>query len=67
MQDSDNWINSHRPTFSAFDSSYSLPDNVAIITLQVPIFPWMAFLVCSMNLSFHKLSNVIVSLVKLKN
>ncbi|PON50481.1 Glucan biosynthesis, periplasmic [Trema orientale] len=33
-QDSDNWINSHRPTFSGIDSSYSLPDNVAIITLQ---------------------------------
>lgn len=33
-QEGDNWINSHRPTFSWIDSSYSLPDNVAIITLQ---------------------------------
>ncbi|KAL2505523.1 Glycosyl hydrolase family 38 protein [Abeliophyllum distichum] len=30
----DNWMSSHVPTFSAIDSSYSLPDNVAIITLQ---------------------------------
>ncbi|CAI9763102.1 unnamed protein product [Fraxinus pennsylvanica] len=29
----DNWMSSHVPTFSAIDS-YSLPDNVAIITLQ---------------------------------
>ncbi|EXB62836.1 Lysosomal alpha-mannosidase [Morus notabilis] len=33
-QEGDNWINSHRPTFSWIDSSYSLPENVAIITLQ---------------------------------
>ncbi|PIN24224.1 Glycosyl hydrolase, family 38 - alpha-mannosidase [Handroanthus impetiginosus] len=33
-QDEDNWTSSHLPTFSAIDSSYSLPDNVAIITLQ---------------------------------
>uniref|UniRef100_A0A6V7QUP3 Alpha-mannosidase n=1 Tax=Ananas comosus var. bracteatus TaxID=296719 RepID=A0A6V7QUP3_ANACO len=29
-----NWANSHRPTFSMADPSYSLPDNVALITLQ---------------------------------
>ncbi|XP_022879255.1 probable alpha-mannosidase At5g13980 isoform X1 [Olea europaea var. sylvestris] len=29
----DNWMSSHVPTYSAIDS-YSLPDNVAIITLQ---------------------------------
>ncbi|KAF4397582.1 hypothetical protein G4B88_027322 [Cannabis sativa] len=33
-QDSDSSINSHRATFSGIDPSYSLPDNVAIITLQ---------------------------------
>ncbi|KAK4392822.1 Sialyltransferase-like protein 1 [Sesamum angolense] len=33
-QDEDNWMSSHVPTFSAIDSSYSLPDNVAILTLQ---------------------------------
>ncbi|KAL5581467.1 hypothetical protein UlMin_013909 [Ulmus minor] len=33
-QEGNNWINSHVSTFSAIDSSYSLPDNVAIITLQ---------------------------------
>ncbi|KAL2529274.1 Glycosyl hydrolase family 38 protein [Forsythia ovata] len=30
----DNWMSSHVPTYSAIDSSYTLPDNVAIITLQ---------------------------------
>lgn len=35
FQDGDNWRNSHVLTFSGIDSSYSLPDNVAIITLQV--------------------------------
>lgn len=34
-QDGDNWMSSHVPTFSGIDSSYSLPDNVAVITLQV--------------------------------
>ena len=34
-QDGDNWMSSHIPTFSGIDSSYSLPDNVAVITLQV--------------------------------
>ncbi|KAI0491394.1 hypothetical protein KFK09_025654 [Dendrobium nobile] len=34
-QDGDNWANSHVSTFSAMDSSYSLPSNVAMITLQV--------------------------------
>ncbi|XP_062010431.1 probable alpha-mannosidase At5g13980 isoform X2 [Rosa rugosa] len=33
-QDGDNWKNSHATTFSGIDSSYSLPDNVALITLQ---------------------------------
>ncbi|KMT06844.1 hypothetical protein BVRB_6g151860 [Beta vulgaris subsp. vulgaris] len=33
-QDEDEWMNSHVPSFSGFASSYSLPDNVAIITLQ---------------------------------
>ncbi|KAJ4729552.1 Alpha-mannosidase [Melia azedarach] len=33
-EDGDNWRNSHVLTFSGIDSSYSLPDNVAIITLQ---------------------------------
>ncbi|XVF57696.1 hypothetical protein PTKIN_Ptkin07bG0002700 [Pterospermum kingtungense] len=33
-EDGDNWMSSHVPTFSAIDSSYALPDNVAIITLQ---------------------------------
>ncbi|XP_038696412.1 probable alpha-mannosidase At5g13980 isoform X2 [Tripterygium wilfordii] len=34
-EDGDNWTSSHVSTFSGIDSSYSLPDNVAIITLQV--------------------------------
>ncbi|KAF8400067.1 hypothetical protein HHK36_015942 [Tetracentron sinense] len=33
-QDGDNWTSSHVPTFSGMDPSYSLPDNVAMITLQ---------------------------------
>ncbi|KAI4350436.1 hypothetical protein L6164_004892 [Bauhinia variegata] len=33
-QDEDDWLNSHVVTFSGIDSSYSLPDNVAVITLQ---------------------------------
>uniref|UniRef100_A0A5B7CBJ8 Alpha-mannosidase n=1 Tax=Davidia involucrata TaxID=16924 RepID=A0A5B7CBJ8_DAVIN len=33
-QNEDNWMNSHVPSFSGIDSSYVLPDNVAIITLQ---------------------------------
>ncbi|KAK9104022.1 hypothetical protein Scep_020866 [Stephania cephalantha] len=33
-QDGDNWTSSHLPTFSGMDASYSLPDNVALITLQ---------------------------------
>lgn len=33
-QDGNNWTNSHTPTFSAFNPSYALPNNVAIITLQ---------------------------------
>ncbi|KAJ1407827.1 Glycosyl hydrolase family 38, C-terminal [Sesbania bispinosa] len=32
--DKDDWMNSHVPTFSGIDSSYTLPDNVVIITLQ---------------------------------
>ncbi|CAK9153215.1 unnamed protein product, partial [Ilex paraguariensis] len=34
LQDEDNWMSSHVPTFSGIDVSYSLPDNIAIITLQ---------------------------------
>ncbi|WRX19689.1 Glycoside hydrolase family 38 [Theobroma cacao] len=34
QEDGDNWMSSHVPTFSGIDSSYSLPDNVAVITLQ---------------------------------
>ncbi|ESW33614.1 hypothetical protein PHAVU_001G084700 [Phaseolus vulgaris] len=30
----DDWMNSHVLTFSGIDSSYALPDNIAIITLQ---------------------------------
>ncbi|KAF5188201.1 Alpha-mannosidase [Thalictrum thalictroides] len=33
-QDGDNWTGSHIPTYSFMDPSYSLPDNVAIVTLQ---------------------------------
>ncbi|XP_021298038.1 probable alpha-mannosidase At5g13980 [Herrania umbratica] len=33
-EDGDNWMSSLIPTFSGIDSSYSLPDNVAVITLQ---------------------------------
>ncbi|XP_077212125.1 alpha-mannosidase At3g26720-like [Tasmannia lanceolata] len=33
-QEGDTWTSSHVPSFSAMESNYSLPDNVAIITLQ---------------------------------
>ncbi|XP_042391119.1 alpha-mannosidase At3g26720-like [Zingiber officinale] len=33
-QDGGNWTSSHITEFSAFDPSYSLPDNVALVTLQ---------------------------------
>ncbi|XP_059645280.1 alpha-mannosidase At3g26720 isoform X3 [Cornus florida] len=33
-QDENNWTNSHVPIFSGIDPSYSLPDNIAILTLQ---------------------------------
>lgn len=33
-EDGDKWMNSHVTTFSAIDSSYILPDNVAVLTLQ---------------------------------
>ncbi|XP_050232389.1 probable alpha-mannosidase At5g13980 [Mercurialis annua] len=33
-EDGNNWMNSHITTFSGIDSSYSLPDNVAVLTLQ---------------------------------
>ncbi|XP_050150893.1 probable alpha-mannosidase At5g13980 isoform X5 [Malus sylvestris] len=33
-QDEDSWTSSHVTTFSGMDPSYTLPDNVAIITLQ---------------------------------
>ena len=36
FQDGGNWANSHVAKFSAMDSTYSLPDNVAMLTLQVP-------------------------------
>lgn len=35
LQDGGNWTGSHTANFSAMDPSYSLPDNVALITLQV--------------------------------
>lgn len=34
-QDGGNWVNSHVTKFSAMDPAYSLPDNVALLTLQV--------------------------------
>ncbi|XP_072971549.1 probable alpha-mannosidase At5g13980 [Typha angustifolia] len=34
QQDSGSWTKSHVPTFSMADASYSLPDNVALVTLQ---------------------------------
>ncbi|OMO99296.1 hypothetical protein COLO4_13372 [Corchorus olitorius] len=33
-EDGDNWMSSHTSTFSGIASSYSLPDSVAVITLQ---------------------------------
>lgn len=33
-EDGDKWMDSHVTTFSGFDSSYILPDNVAVLTLQ---------------------------------
>ncbi|CAM0872753.1 unnamed protein product [Alopecurus aequalis] len=33
-QDGGNWVNSHVPLFSAMDPTYSLPENVALLTLQ---------------------------------
>uniref|UniRef100_A0A0E0J2I3 Alpha-mannosidase n=1 Tax=Oryza nivara TaxID=4536 RepID=A0A0E0J2I3_ORYNI len=33
-QDGGNWVNSHVTKFSAMDPAYSLPDNVALLTLQ---------------------------------
>ncbi|KAL8143545.1 hypothetical protein V2J09_016577 [Rumex salicifolius] len=33
-QDGDDWMSSHLPMFSGIDPSYSLPENVAVITLQ---------------------------------
>lgn len=35
MQEGDNWMSSRTTTFSAMDQSYSLPNNIAVITLQV--------------------------------
>jgi hypothetical protein len=35
FQDGGNWVNSHVPSFSAMDPTYSLPENVALLTLQV--------------------------------
>ncbi|GAB2278356.1 hypothetical protein Dimus_013039 [Dionaea muscipula] len=34
VEDPTDWMNTHVPSFSGIDESYSLPDNVAIITLQ---------------------------------
>ncbi|KAL0377240.1 UNVERIFIED_CONTAM: Alpha-mannosidase [Sesamum radiatum] len=34
QEEGSNWINSRITTFSAIDKSYSLPDNIAVITLQ---------------------------------
>ncbi|KAM7483510.1 hypothetical protein LguiB_008093 [Lonicera macranthoides] len=34
-QDGEKWTNFQVPTFSAMDPSYNLPDNVAMITLQI--------------------------------
>ncbi|XP_074275155.1 putative alpha-mannosidase At5g13980 [Silene latifolia] len=33
-QDDDKWQNSHEPSFTAIDPSYTFPENVALITLQ---------------------------------
>ncbi|GLT81593.1 hypothetical protein SLE2022_000350 [Rubroshorea leprosula] len=33
-EDGNNWMDSHVASFSGIDPSYSLPDNVAVITLQ---------------------------------
>ncbi|KAL6960359.1 alpha-mannosidase [Sarracenia purpurea var. burkii] len=33
-QDGNNWTNSHVPTFSVIDPSYSFPNNIAVLTLQ---------------------------------
>ncbi|KAK9271505.1 hypothetical protein L1049_001864 [Liquidambar formosana] len=33
-QDGNSWMNSHVPTFSGIDPSYTLPNNIAVITLQ---------------------------------
>ncbi|CAI8613491.1 unnamed protein product [Vicia faba] len=33
-QDEDNWLHFQQPTFSGIDSSYSLPNNTALLTLQ---------------------------------
>ncbi|CAA6660049.1 unnamed protein product [Spirodela intermedia] len=37
-QNGADWTKSHVPTFTAMDASYSLPDNVALITLQTGAF-----------------------------
>ncbi|KAK8534164.1 hypothetical protein V6N13_028164 [Hibiscus sabdariffa] len=47
-QDGDDWMSSHIPTFSGIDPFYSLPDNIAIITLQElengKVLLWLAHL-----------------------
>lgn len=35
FQSGDNWASSHVASFSGMDPSYVLPDNVALLTLQV--------------------------------
>ncbi|XVF57695.1 hypothetical protein PTKIN_Ptkin07bG0002600 [Pterospermum kingtungense] len=44
-QDGDDWMSSHVPTFSGIDPSYSLPDNVAIITLQILMSCFAGYLI----------------------
>jgi len=43
QDDKDDWMNSRVLTFSGIDSSYALPDNIAIITLQVCVFSLKGF------------------------
>ena len=43
LQEGDGWANFHVLSFSGMDPSYVLPDNVAMITLQV-------YILCLVNL-----------------
>lgn len=57
QQDREEWVGAHLTTFSAIDPSYSLPNNIAVITLQVcltnslnvPLYPFL-LLMKSINL-----------------